>query len=1101
MLSICFSNRFEALQDALLQALDADTGGDPFEPVHLLVPGTAVRRALTLALARAQGVCAHVAFAELSAWLAARSARLPGGGGALAALEPAALAWRVFALLGEAEFVAAQPRLQQWLSHADDTLRWELAQRSAALLARYAHHRPDWLQAWSAHAPAGLGAETPDEGWQAALWRRLRADLGLSGGHPAAPLLRALEALDDDALRAATGLPRELHVFTPAALSPLHLALLQALARRIEVRLYVLNPCREYWFELVDTRRIARLEQQGRALYHEVGQRLLAAWGRQTQAQLDLLIEAATEAEIDDSRFEPAAAPTLLGQLQDAMLELRELAPGSVALADGDRSIELHVAHSRTRELEALHDLLLSLFAADPTLRPSDVLVVTPDLPATAPLVEAVFGTAPAERSIPWAVTGHAAAPAGAPARALLAALALAGSRFNAAAVFELLQQPPVARRFGLDAAALERIRAWMDDAAIRWGLDAGRHSFAEGLSRLYLGYALPAQSLEPFGERLPALADEGGDALALGAFWRFIAVLRRLDAQLSHPMPAAAWRAALLDAADALLAPDAAGQAEDMHALRRALAVLDEPARAASVEAPLSPALVRAALAAQLARCESVPTGRVTFAPMAGLRGLPFRVVCAIGLDDGAFPTAQRPAEFDLMALAPRRGDPQRRLDERNLFLDLVLAARERLVLSCTGRSVRDGSPRPPSVLVTELLDVLVPAVAADASPAALDGARARLVVEHPLQPFASENFDPEGDARLRGFDADMAEALRASLSAPALAAGAPLPAADAGDDDDDAAPGPGPGPGMPGPAFFTAPLPHDPAWRQVSLEQLAEFFRNPCRYLLTRRLGLALPRAAQPLRDEETFLPEGTDRRALAARLLPALESGRDAASLQRLARAGTEYPAGRLGGLLLEREMARLSDYAAAPGAATVATPPLAPFSAVLDIAVAGEAWQLEGACADLRPDGLWRGRYGDARAADHVEAWLWQLWLCAARPPGVAPRVRWRARDTWIGFAEAPQPRRTLAALLALYREGLTRPLRFFPGAAWAFMEGGEQIGKARSAWHGTPLWPGEGDDAAYRLALRGCSDPLDEEFVRTARAVLGPLRECLRGVET
>ena len=106
------------------------------------------------------------------------------------------------------------------------------------------------------------------------------------------------------------------------------------------------------------------------------------------------------------------------------------------------------------------------------------------------------------------------------------------------------------------------------------------------------------------------------------------------------------------------------------------------------------------------------VPGGAVTFAAMASLRNLPYRVVCAIGLNDGAFPSTQRPNEFDLMARDPRRGDRQRRIDERNVFLDLLLAARERLYLSYTGRSVRDNAPLPPSVLVAELLDYCAAAI-----------------------------------------------------------------------------------------------------------------------------------------------------------------------------------------------------------------------------------------------------------------------------------------------------------------------------------------------------------------------------------------------------
>lgn len=1099
MLSLCFSNRFEALQHALLQALQAEPPGDPFERVHLVVPGDAVRRTLSLALADAQGVCANLAFSTLPDWLAAQCARLLPGAPGLAPFAPAGLAWRLHGVLGDAEFVSTQPRLQSWLGGADALMRWELAQRVAALTDQLLAYRTDWLQAWSDGRPAGIEAETEDEAWQAALWRRLRLDLGLAQRHPAEALLLALQRLDGDALRAA-GLPRRVHVFMPFALAPLHLALLQALARRIDVCFYVLNPCREYWFEVVDARRLARLEQQGRALYHEVGQRLLAAWGRQTQAQLDLLLEAATEAEIEAEAFIPHGAPTLLARLQDAVLALQDLEPGSVALEPQDHSIEVHVAHSRLRELEVLQDRLLALFAADDSLRPSDILVATPALDAAAPLVEAVFGTAPRERFIPFAIAGRTPGRVNAPARVLLSLLGLAGSRFSAGQVFELLQQPLVARRFNLDADALEQVRAWLREASIRSGLDGGRHSLGEGLSRLFLGYALPSAPSEPFGERLPAGAAESEeDTLALGAFWRFGSTLRRLDALLSHPMPPAQWRAALLEAAEALLAPGEA-EREDWHALQRAVATLHEQWRAVALEEPLPLPVVRAALQAQLdaGAPGAVPTGQLTFAPMDALRGLPFRVVCVIGLDDGAFPRTERPVEFDLLALAPRRGDRQRRHDDRNLFLDLLLAARERLLLSYTGRGVRDHAPLPPSVLVSELLDVLVPAIAADGSAAARAAAQARLVVEHPLHAFDPAAFDPASDPRLRSFNADMARALQRAAERPADAPAWELPLPDAADEEAESDSLPAAAPEPPGRPFFSAPLPvAETHWRHVTLEQLAAFFRNPCRVLLERRLGLALPRSREALAEEEDLLPDVRARRSLARRLLPALAQGGDEGALLRLARAGTEYPAGRLGGLLLRREMGALADYAGALREAQA----LPPWSGTLDFELEGERWQLEGARADLHPQGLWLGRYGEAGPHDFIEAWLWHLWLNAGRPPGVAPRTRWQARDGEFELGEVAHPRRTLAELMGLYRQGLSQPLHFFPRSAWDFMEGKESLPRARATWRGTPQRPGEGEDEAYRLALRGCAEPLDEEFARCARTVLGPLRRCLQGART
>ena len=109
--------------------------------------------------------------------------------------------------------------------------------------------------------------------------------------------------------------------------------------------------------------------------------------------------------------------------------------PGSLSLAADDRSLEVHVCHSLTRELEVLQDHLLGLFADQSGLQPSHILVVTPDLEAAGPLIDAVFGTAPKERFIPYTVTGRSRSTVNGAAHALLALLSLAGSRFAASSL------------------------------------------------------------------------------------------------------------------------------------------------------------------------------------------------------------------------------------------------------------------------------------------------------------------------------------------------------------------------------------------------------------------------------------------------------------------------------------------------------------------------------------------------------------------------------------------------------------------------------------------------------------------------------------------
>ncbi len=99
---------------------------------------------------------------------------------------------------------------------------------------------------------------------------------------------------------------------------------------------------------------------------------------------------------------------------------------------------------------------------------------------------------------------------------------------------------------------------------------------------------------------------------------------------------------------------------------------------------------------------------GGVTFCAMLPMRSIPCKVIALIGMNDGTFPRQDHSPGFDLMAGEPRRGDRSRRNDDRYLFLEALLSARKTLYLSYVGQSLQDNSPMPPSVLVSELLDVI---------------------------------------------------------------------------------------------------------------------------------------------------------------------------------------------------------------------------------------------------------------------------------------------------------------------------------------------------------------------------------------------------------
>jgi exodeoxyribonuclease V gamma subunit len=388
--------------------------------------------------------------------------------------------------------------------------------------------------------------------------------------------------------------------------------------------------------------------------------------------------------------------------------------------------------------------------------------------------------------------------------------------------------------------------------------------------------------------------------------------------------------------------------------------------------------------------------------------------------------------------------------------------------------------------VLVAELLDVLVTARAPAGAPArVLAEVRTRLVVEHPLQPFSLDCFMSE-DRRVRSFNAEYCEALAAPLHRSAQHPGAVVVVPGYADDEDaDDEPTQTLAP------FFVTPLALEgDAHRSVTLDQLVRFFCNPAAALLHQRLGIRLDEMEEELQDDEPLVADWPQRQALARRLLPAWLQGRDADAMRALARAGTEYPVGRLGERLLERELAQLAAFAHTlrPELAPAC---LAPVEQTLVVPVDGQAWQVSGAFSDLRPEGLVRYRYDDVRASDYLEGWLRHVFLNVLAPAGARPATTWHSRDGHYRVPPIDDAQARLAALLRWYERGLCAPLHFYPKSAWEFAKSGK-LERAARKWQGSPGFGGEKDHRAWRLALRGVADPLDATFEQCASDVFAPL---------
>ena len=1067
MLTIIRSNAVEALLNQLAHRVSDASLSSPLAREVVVVPSPAMARWVNLQLARRFGVAANLEYPLPASFVWATGRALLDDLPETDPLGLDALAWRVFGLLPELLPEPAFEPLRRYLLEDPDGLkRWQLAGRIADVLDRYQLYRPQLIRRWQAADGDDL---------QALLWRRLAQCV--EGRHRVAVIDRLLGVLAGPA--PAAGLPGRVSLFALSSLPPLFVQVMHALAAHAAVDLYLHAPTDAFWSDLISQKELARkrLAKPDEADLWEVGNSLLASWGRQGQALQDLLLDQEGPMEEVDAFVEPGC-DTLLHRLQRDIFALRSAAaPDEREAVRADGSLQVHICHSPLRECQVLHDQLLGMLESDPGLRPEDILVMVPEISLYAPYIEAVFdrGREPGRPFIPWNLSDIAISDEHPLVLVFLSLLDLADSRFTQSEVLSYLDVPELAEHFGLDSEAVAQVKAWLAQANLRWGLDADHkrrlglpgveeNTWAQAEARLFGGYALGESEL--FEGIAPIGSVEGAKAELLGRFWRLFSRLTETARRLAAPRTAGEWQAGI----GALLG-DFFGERDDEDGRLQKIrdAVSDLADQAGGIDEPLYPALVRGWLRERLgaeSRLGRYFSGGVTFCGMRPMRSLPFRTICILGLHDLAFPRRDRQSELDLMRRDWRPGDPRKGDEDRYLFLETLLCTRERLYLSYVGRDIRKNTERQPSVLVRELLDYLDQQyqLAGSKDGETLSG---RLTAVHPLAPFSPRNYL---GGRL-SYDEDWCEVARAMLRP--------------------AAPGPGQSLHWSGARLGEAPEP----MREVSLVQLERFFSHPVRYFVNNRLQVYL-KEEEPEPDEEPFALDGIERFGLRQRLVDARLQGLEP-SLRQLKAEGS-LPHGAFAELALEREtedLSALSDRLA-PFAG------LRPRQVAVDLDFGGDSGprRLSGQVRGIYPGlGLLRWKPGRIKGADILGLWLAHLAWCATGEEGDKPATLCTSGGDYAIHESWPPDaaRATLARCLDLYWQGVHRPLPVLPRASFAYArklyEGGkgDPLNVARREWSGDDFnkIPCDRDDPYIRLVMRGIGgDPLQgDDFATLARA--------------
>jgi len=1016
----------DRLADLLAVLLGRRERSHILEPDTVIVPNRGVGRWLQMQLAGHRGVAANLAMPLPARFIWQLIPQLLPGSPDSAEFERHRMRWHLYALLPE--LARAEPAIGAYLSGVPrDVYRLQLAGQLADVFDQYLIYRPGLLSQWQAGRET---AQAPDH-WQAVVWRTLTQRLG--DAHRAALLQRGVEALTNDGLRPGDSLPGSIYCFALGQLPPEYVKFLYALAQRIGVHFLLPNPCDGYWGDIqhrpvsLDTAPAQELPDAEQFI--EQGHPLLASLGRGTRDLLRVLysdeLSAIHEPALGEAlAYERPGGDTLLARVQGDLIDMD--APRlDAGIADNDVSVQVHACHGPLREVQVLQDQLLDLLGRDTSLTPRDIVVMMPDPDAYGPAIQGVFGAAEGGRYLPYSLSDRARSTSHPIVQSFGRLLDLPLSRWTAEEMLALAAVPAIARRYRLDEAGLASAREWAASAGVRWGYDAGtranfgvgaleQNTWRFGLDRLLLGIAQSDE--ETLVDGVAPWSDlEGGATAALGRLWLLLERLHGWSAALAAPAVATDWQDRLNGMIEAMFAadPDDDHEQRALEEVRAAIAVLDDAAGCMSEES-LSWEAVREILRAELAQPGSRQpflSGGITFCGLMPLRTVPFRIVCLLGMDDGAFPRQEANRAFNVLRARPRLGDHSVREGDRLLFLQALTAAREVVYVSYIGQDVVTGEQLPPSPLVGEWLDFLHGHYFAGFD---RDAFEQRLIARQPMHPFSERYFRPlPSQPRLFTFAREWQPAGHAGRCRRIEA-----------------------------PPFVDGTRAAPPDEGPIELAELRRFFDHPLRYFLRDRLAVAL------------------------APVEAAIE---DSAPLQL-----DSLSAYHLRGDLLERaQRHQLDSIPPQPDALSRARGilPPAPLDAACFAAQAEQVnhllpvwrqWTREGARGgwldiDVSLGGervlgriapVWRGdgprllRPGRLRMRYKLRSWIDYLAFRCAGHDGSLRLAGLDGADPAVVYSaslDVETAREHLAQLIALFREGQYEPLLFLPDLAQDYLE--------------------------------------------------------------
>ncbi|MBU1195880.1 MAG: exodeoxyribonuclease V subunit gamma [Proteobacteria bacterium] len=964
-------------------------------------------------------------------------------------------------------------------NHGKEKKQHQLALKISRIFDDYQIYRPDMLASWHTEPQKNLLADT-DVQWQKRLWNRITGKNFQDC--LAFKTTRFLTDFENLELQ-QDHFPQRIFLFGISSFPPVFLQMFEKISHIIDVHIFFLVPSNQFFYDLKSKKQLDKLslkqmtEPATESLYYETSNPLLSGLGTLNRSFLNFLENFDYHEPAGDLFCDPLEdSESMLTQIQSDILNLVHRRNGSanvpVNIPGIDHSISIHACHSAMRETQVLKDILINAFKQDPDLCPHDIIVMMPDIESYAPFIEAVFSS---EHTLGFSISDRKKHSESQTLTAFLKILALKTTRLEKTQVLDLLLCPPVTKKFNISVEDLLVIQKMTEDARILWGKDANhrkelglpaidQNTWHFGFARLFMGMAMPEEYDALVKNVLPCASVEGLDYEILGKFASFAQTLFCTLEGFAKDKPVSGWCQEFKQMIDGLIEQDSRNH-EDILFLLGILEEMKTHSQAAGLTHPVSFDVISATLENKLGQNIShgnFLSGNISFCNLMPMRSIPYKIVALMGMDEKSFPRKQTSAGFDLIRKYPRFGDKSERDEDRQLFLETLLSARNQLIITYTGMSIKDNSQVPCSSVVSEFCDTL------DHSFIFEDNYSYH--VFHPLHPFDETYFLPDTTVpSYSGHQYKIALALQKKNNPQVLFA-------DMGQS-----------------ATQKAGVQIHKSVEEtveITLDSMIRFFKNPVQEYMKQTLDIQFAVVDELSQDREAFTVSGLDQYAMGNDMLNRYSS-KNASDLYSVLKAQGTLPLGEKARL----EYARILSMAQPlmdVKAAVLSKSPLPSLPAQITIGTVTVSSVLD----NIYCDGVYFSDFGKLNSKRLLPEWIRHLFLnltapddypCTTFLAGQDPDKK--AQAAVLCFLPVKDNARDyFFMLLDMYKKGLQSPLYFFVETAWQIAKALEKDNftvtlenrsavykKAMATWHGSDFFPGESRNRYLARCMEAC-DP-------------------------